>query len=188
MAGETVRDFRGREDRAGALAGDLDARPRPTWVSGINNAGIAVGVYVDTGGKERAFRYNIKTRQFSIPVGGASSVWASAISNKGQIVCYFKRSHGAWYSFSTLNGHLSKLSVAGAGKTEACGVNDHGVIVGQYIKSGKYRAFVRSAGTFHRYYNVSGKGMGIFGINNTGMIVGWYEDKAGDLHGFMAVK
>jgi hypothetical protein len=163
--------------------------PRPTWVSGVNNAGIAVGVYVAASGQERAFRYNIKTGQFSVPVAGASSVWASAINNKGgQIVGYFKRSHGAWFSFSTLNGHLTKFSVAGAGKTEACAVNDHGVIVGQYIKNGEYRAFVRSSGKFHLYYIADGKGMGIFGINNVGSIVGWYQDKAGSLHGFLAVK
>jgi hypothetical protein len=62
--------------------------PPDNELTGIKDAGIAVGYYVDSSGHDKPYRYNTFSHQFSIPIQGASSVVAAGISNNGAIVGY----------------------------------------------------------------------------------------------------
>ncbi len=174
---------------------DYPARPsRPSWdtLSDVNNADIAVGSYDAANGSSHAFRYNIKTHQFSLPVVGPESTVAYSINDVGAIVGFFEAQHGPWFSYVTVNGKLIKFNVRGAGRTEARGINDHGLVIGTYIKSGRKRGFdwVDRGGPHGHigFFKVPStwKNYAMQGINNAGKIVGWYEDSTG-YHGFVAV-
>ena len=174
---------------------DYPARShRPSWdtLSGVNNAGIAVGSYEAANGADHAFRYNIKSKQFSLPVVGPESTVAYSINDVGAIVGFFEAHHGPWFSYVTVKGKLIKFNVPGAGRTEARGINDHGLVIGTYIKSGHDHGFswVDRGGPHGHfgYFKVPStwKKYVMQGINNDGKIVGWYEDSTG-YHGFVAV-
>lgn len=64
------------------FAGAIDS-----YFEDLNNAGMAVGEYVDAAGNSHAFEYNINTHSFlEIPVPGANNVQAFGINEAGQVV------------------------------------------------------------------------------------------------------
>jgi len=164
---------------------------RPAWntLSDVNNEGFAVGTYETPNGTYHAFRFNIFTHQFSLPVVGALSTVAYSINNKGVVAGFFEEKRGPWFSYIT-TGTLTQFAVRGAGRTEARGINDHGLVVGTYLKSRHYHGFTwidkgGPHGTFG-FFTTPWKNIQMQGINNTGKIVGWYEDSTG-FHGFVAI-
>jgi len=163
-------------------------RSRLNQLCGVNDSGIAVGVYLDRSGNDHAFRYNIATGSFSLPVRGAAA-FASNINNKGAVVGYFKKAGLPWISYVTYNGGLRRFSVPRAGQTAAQGINDHGVIVGGCTRNNKSFGFIRGSGGHLRLYvwGSAAAGMAINGINDSGDLVGWYVGSNGSVNGFLAI-
>ena len=63
---------------------------------GINNAGTAVGFYVDAKGNSHAYEVNQATRKFTaIKVPGATSTTATGINNNGDVVGIYTVGSGA---------------------------------------------------------------------------------------------
>jgi len=80
---------------------------------------------------------------------------------------------------------LDDPAAAGAG-TLAFGINDYGLIVGQYYDpSGAYHGFIDDHGTFRTLDYPGASGTWASNVNNTGAIVGGYTDAAGVNHGFL---
>jgi probable HAF family extracellular repeat protein len=156
---------------------------------GVNDSGQIVGNYRDASGTGHGFLYS-NGSYTTLDVPGSFSTGAFGINNSGQIVGGYNdasvREHGFLYS----NGSYTTLDAPGApvfGSIGAFGINNSGQIVGSYNANGTGNGFLYSNGS----YTTLGVPGSIFtetlGINDSGLIVGNYEDPSGRReHGFLA--
>jgi hypothetical protein len=77
----------------------------------------------------------------------------------------------------------------GAAQTEVTGLNDNGVSVGVFAKSGAHFGFYLQAGKYHRVTfpttnNSSPAFNELLGVNNSGVAVGAYLDASFDMHAY----
>ena len=182
-------------------AGNNNAKPTQDELSAVNNHNIAVGSYLNRGGRDRSYTYNIKTGKFTLvtkpgaPTGGsAPSLAAFGINDAGDVVGDYTASGGVIFGFIKLaGGAFHTIAVSGAAETVALGINDNDTVVGAYIdgtgNSQTIHGFIWRIGgsltTMVDDPNATGLSF-IDDINNEGDIVGSYIDSHGDFDGFLA--
>ncbi len=176
-----------------------NANPPVNQLLGVNNHDAAVGFYTDGQGSNHGYEYNIITHRFSRVLkpgapGAGPSLTAAAINNRGDVAGFYVASGGVTDGFlKTGRGMFIKLAVRGAAMTQAFGVNDHDEVVGAYTvgtgNNAKTFGFVWRPG--HGFTTVSDPfGVGttlINGVNNSGDLVGFYTDAAGNVDGVLAL-
>lgn len=120
---------------------------------------------------------------------------ARGINNEGQIVGYYVDSSGVQHGFldssgtyTTLSDPLAATLPSGQGGTVALGINNKGQIVGYYVDgNGADHGFLHSGGTYTTIDDPLGSSTELFGINDSGEIVGAYlVAGTGVWHGFLA--
>jgi uncharacterized membrane protein len=156
-----------------------------TNMNGISNAGVAVGFSTPDGAAFTNFTANPRTSTTATlltpPLGSAAM--ALGINSKGEVV----GTDGAGNAFSLLNGTVTTLAVGTPAM--AFGINDKGMIVGQETAGGHTPGFVLDGTTLTTINAPAGSNSNIVnaqGINNNGLIVGFYAGNDGNQHGFMA--
>lgn len=162
--------------------------PQVNQLLGVNNLGVAVGFYLDSTGRAHGYLYNVVTRKFStVPVPGAASVTATAISNHGAVAGYFSNGIVTRGFLRRPNGALVILAKRGASITQAFGVNDLGEVAGTYTTGTMTYGFTWTAtGGFQAVSDPSGVGMTfVSGVNNAGDLVGFYVGGGGDTNGML---
>ena len=81
---------------------------------------------------------------------------------------------------------FTPLDIPGAVHTVASGVNDAGIIVGEYTdSSGTRHGFLWQGGSFTPLDVPGAAGTVASGINDAGVIVGSFADTLGGSHGFL---
>ena len=145
-----------------------------TFVEGINDSGEMAGYYTtpELGGYlGTAFAYINGT--FTTLRGG----FATGINNVHQVVGSF----GA-VGYLYANGAYTQFAFPGADTTVPLGINNGGLIVGQYAGA---HGFLRTATTFTTVDVPGTTGTAAYGINDTGQVVG-YSSSGGflDNNGF----
>jgi probable HAF family extracellular repeat protein len=167
-----------------------NASPVDDQLLGINNAGTAVGFFVDSLGDTHGYRYNIGTHKFSlIGVKGSPDVEATGINAGGTVVGYFMNASGTIAAFLRgPGGQLVTFAKGGANPTEALGINKAGVVAGTYTIGGATYGFIWQAGRgFTKVSDRHGQGSTfVNGINNAGDLVGFYIDTLGRTNGMLA--
>ncbi len=171
-----------------------NAKPKVDQLLGVNDSSIAVGFYTDSHGVNHGYSYNIARHHFhSIAVSGDTNVTVSAINDLGDVAGFASNASGVTEAFLLRSdGHLTKLSFPGASSTQAFGVNDGDVVVGDYqVGSG-------STATMHGFTWAPGFGFQtvndpnganattLNGVNDRGDVVGFYVDAAGNTDGMLA--
>lgn len=168
-----------------------------SYLSGINNRGIAAGGYCargcNTQSGQHGYTYDSANGVITmIDYPGAGATTANGVNDKGQIVGGFCAStiacpvlggsvadHGFLYS----NGVFTQLDFPGAESTQPNAINNAGVIVGVYIiNSTGPHGFMYSNGT---YTNIDFPGAGTtyaLAINNLGVVAGSHDGFAGFLY------
>ncbi len=167
-----------------------NATPSFNELLGIDNAGIAVGDFEDSGGALHGYRYNTNNHRFTeLAIAGVHSLTATAINAVGTVVGYYTNASGRIISFlRRSNGQLVTFSKAGADETQAFGINKGGVVVGAYTVGGSSFGFIWQAGKFRTLTDPNATGSTVVnGINNAGDVVGFYTDSHGNTDGFLAV-
>jgi hypothetical protein len=162
---------------------------------GINNDGKAVGFYVDAKGNSHAYELNQATGVFTaINVPGAVSTVATGINNDGAIVGYSTNSKKVTSSWLLHGSSLITFQFPGGSDTMAFGVNNPDTVVGTYLdKSKVMHGFVLSnAGGKATWQTINDPSAApgttvVNGVNFAGDLVGFYNDKAGNTHGMLAV-
>jgi hypothetical protein len=140
-----------------------------TYVSGINNSGIAVGYFLNGNLEDgysliQSFTYR---NGIFVPIEGiAPLTFASGINNSGDVTGFFSVLGGTGTGFLVKNGNQTIFSVPGYSMdTYPSGVNDSDQVVG-YFNAGT-QGFLRNAdGSFQTF------DFAAYGINNAGIIVG----------------
>jgi probable HAF family extracellular repeat protein len=154
--------------------------------TGINKAGQIVGWYQPAGGIEHSFLYSGGSYTVFDAPGGTGSTYAEGINDNGQIVGYYTDAYGVTHGFlyTISNGSYTTLddpSEGSGGATYAYGINDSGQIVGYYAVPAEAgtlafgffpNGFMYSGGTFTTIDDPAGSNTEIFGISNSGAIVG----------------
>jgi probable HAF family extracellular repeat protein len=158
-----------------------------TTVDGINNLGQAVGFGVGATDTITNFIRNTDGSFTTLSFAGSGMAIANGINTSDQVVGM----SGASAFFLTNGGNtvITLPAVTGTTTAEAAfGLNDHGTIVGQYSdsNSGTSPGFVYSAGAFTTL-DPLGFSAQVFaqGINNNGLVVGFYNTDGEHDHGFL---
>src|SRR5215831_11580057 len=154
-----------------------------TIVWGINDVGVAVGVWTDTSGVSHGFirnRQGIQTFDFS----GSSSTSFLDINDVGTAVGWFNDANGAQHGFKLATDMTSTaIDFPGASNTYVGGINNRGDMVGGYgptidegigflLRDGRFTTLVDPP-------NAAPNTTSPLGINDVGAISGSFMDAAG---------
>ncbi len=123
------------------------------------------------------------TKSLSVAADGT---FAGALDKYGDMVGYYQNPGYGGFEWNS-NGNVSTFNVPNdAGTTQALGINDNGVIVGDYF-SNHITGFIYQNGTFTTNINPPGSTYTyITGINDSGTVEGWYMDSGDHTHSFIA--
>jgi hypothetical protein len=177
-----------------------NASPIVDQLLGVNNHDVAVGFYVNGQGSSRGYTYDIRSHQFTrvlvpgAPAGQAGpSLTAAGINNHGDVTGFYAKSSSQTDAFLRLSwGRFITLAVPGASMTQALGVNDRDEVVGVYtVGTGanpQMHGFTWRPGYgFRTVDDPHGIGATIInGVNDAGVLVGFYTDAAGNTDGMIA--
>jgi hypothetical protein len=142
-----------------------------TIVQGLNNRGDLVGQCNAT-----SFWYSDGVINY------LEGFYANGINNLEQIVGWNSNNQGYLYE----NGTYTAIDYPGSDSTVAFGINDAGVIVGDYQVSGQQHGFVYNNGVYTTLDYPGAVSTGLSGINNSGAIVGYFcTSPCQSSHGFL---
>ncbi len=177
-------------------------KPPVDQLLGVNDAGIAVGAWINAQDRSRGYEFNINTHQFTrVMVPGAPqgreapSVVASGINDRGDICGFYVPTLGGdTIGFLKLaNGTFTRIAFPAATMTKPFAVNDSGLVVGAYtINTGGKIAMHGFTWTASRGFTTIDDPLGIgatavAGVNDAGDLVGFYTDAKGNTNGMLAV-
>jgi RHS repeat-associated protein len=180
-----------------------DADPsNGTAFIGINNAGVRVGAFNDTGDTPHGIvqvgdATTLLEETVDVPANAGTFIFD--INNRGQMVGgYFDPILDIQHGFLTDGNTFTTIDFPGSSTTWLNGINDLGQMVGAYFDDATqaWHGFLTDGKIFRvlDFPTVpSGQHPGTFlaGINNVGRIVGYYGDNLNNLnrpgtHGFIA--
>jgi hypothetical protein len=175
-------DFDGPDAGTNAGAG--------TNQNGISNRGVSVGFAIDNNGNLDNFTVNPlrSTSATELNINNSAKAMALAVNSQGTVV----GTDGNGNAFYENHGNVTTFLPPGATAAVALGINDRGVIVGQYTtSSGSMPGFVRLSANSYITINAPDASTGtnvvnVQGINNKGQVIGFYEGTDGNVHGFTA--
>jgi hypothetical protein len=177
-----------------------------TQAQGLNDSGVVVGSYSDSGGTSYGFVDNggAYTQLAPTPASGCGAFAvdcniAWGVNNSGAVVGSFFTTtgptinDGAEHGFLYTNGNYStftQLDVPGAGSTAAYGISNDGIVVGQAIEGSGDLGFTYNIATQqYNTFSLPGLPSGAlfipFGINDSGEVVGTYTSPGGEFSVFL---
>jgi uncharacterized membrane protein len=156
-----------------------------TQITGVDNAGLIAGFFVDAGGAQHGFVADSVVKvptHFAVvdgPGGGATTI--NAIANDGTVVG-FTTDNGANANFTrTRSGAFTPLDLGDPAGGVANGINQAGQVVGV-----SHGIAVLIANGTKTEISIPGASASVaFGINDQGTIVGQYTDAVGHMPGFV---
>jgi uncharacterized membrane protein len=160
-----------------------------TVAMGINNHGNIVGTY--SAGEQVGFLLNkgkkkFKTIDVDVPDSGDICMTrADSINNRGQIAGHYLDncdSANGQHGFVYGGGRFAVVHIPNSNISAVTGMNDNGAVVGYYedADSGAVLGFIRKKGGVTAI-----DGAFPLGVNNAGMMVGYYYD-GGGVRGFVS--
>jgi hypothetical protein len=156
-----------------------------TGPSGINNAGVIVGGYVDKSSVSHGYILNgKKLTTLDDPKAMAGTTGPENLNPNGAIsvVGVYNNSSGNSVGFLYKNGKYTDIpGPAGAVSSLASGINDKGAIVGDYVdRNGRTHGFLLKGKNYTTLDEPAAFGTtAASGINNAGWIVLWFVNQQG---------
>src|SRR5271165_2911332 len=161
-----------------------------TTMNGIANSGTAVGFTTANDGTLTNFTANSlkTTRARLLNILGSTTAMAFGINSAGTVVG--TDGHGNAFSLNR-HGVLKTFIPDGGSSATAFGINDRVNIVGQYVTSTATPGFIlvhggKSLITINQPTGSTSDVINAQGINNHGLVVGFYLGNDGQVHGFTA--
>jgi hypothetical protein len=160
-----------------------------TNMNGIANSGTAVGFTIDNNGNFFNFAVNpLKaSRTFRLlNINGSTTAMAFGINNQGKGLVVGTDGNGN--AFLLVHGQVITSIPNGGVSATAFGISDHDAIVGQFVTATTSPGFLRVNAKSTITINApSGPNIvNAQGINNKGLVVGFYLGGDGNDHGFIA--
>lgn len=165
-----------------------------TEILGLNDSGAAVGFYTNPKGADVPFELNIAQGAFAdLAPPGAKSAQATGINNKGNVSGFETLKSGV-VGFYMHAGTYYQVAEKNANATYAYSLNWQDQVVGSYQTTGKTHGFILTypanpgkSPIWQTIDEPNAHNMTVVtGINNHDAICGWYQDKSGVVHGFVA--
>lgn len=155
-----------------------------TNMNGIANSGAAVGFGIGGSGALTNFIRNADGSFTTLNIDGSTSAMALGINSAGDVVGTV-----AGAAFYLPSGGAAEPLASPGSATSAFGINDLGNIVGQYTAGAATPGFLianHSSTSFLTINAPSGSNLvNAQGVNDSGLIVGFYVGTDGNDHGFM---
>src|SRR6476661_7200309 len=155
----------------------------------INERGDVVGEFIDSSGVTRGF-VRFSDGSFSDPIVDPNDAFGftegRGINNSRTVACDYVICDGTVHSFFLSGGTFTEYDVPGAVQTNLLSINDSGEFTGGSDPgSGIFEAFVGRGGTLTSF-SVPGAVLTLaYEINNNNkLVVGYFIDAAGILHGY----
>lgn len=121
----------------------------------------------------------------NIQVPGSTATAAFGLNNKGDVVGWYLEANGKEHGFLLSNGKYTSLDYPGAiGGTTPYGINDAGVIVGNFDNGVVGQGFAYYNGKFVALKYPNSAQTTASGVNRSEQIVGYYIDSRNTYHGF----
>jgi hypothetical protein len=157
-----------------------------TTINGISNNGTVVGFTTPDGTTFNNFTANplLSTTATALNISNSTFAMANGINSAGTIVGTEGNNNAVTFSGGTVtNTYIPNNGVSAV----AFGINDHGVIVGQYTTpQDTTPGYVLNGTTLTTINAPSGPDVvNAQGINNNGLVVGFYVGTDGQDHGFV---
>lgn len=158
-----------------------------TQVTGINNSGNTSGFYIDSMGTNHGF-INFNGNFSTVDFSGTTFDQVLGLNNTGQAAGYFQSPSGfqtgfVFNPFLPPGGQFTLLNLPGSG--QATDINDKGQITGFYATPTGDAGFLWSGGIRTTLSFPGATVTEALGLNNLGQVVGFYNDAAGNPHGFI---
>ncbi len=165
-----------------------------TNFNGISNSGTVVGFTTPDNLNFTNFTANPLVSQTPTNLNlNSTAAMAFGINSPGAVV----GTDGNGNAFVLSNGTLTSFLPTGATSALAFGINDQGAIVGQYTNAGgNTPGFITSLTnvegggsnfvTVNAPTGASGNFVNVQGINDNGLVVGFYVGNDDEFHGFLA--
>lgn len=159
---------------------------------GINDAGDIVGYYVGAGNKDHGFLLS-QGKFTDIDFPGATSTRAWKINSRGDIVGTYSMGGTTPGGFLLSQGKFTPLACPGAKQTLATAINSAGDIAGWILpESGPSQGFLIKGGvcTVSEYRPDVSRRIGTLysGLNDAGVLVGYWGIDTGTIHGLVYSK
>jgi hypothetical protein len=155
---------------------------------GINNHGDIVGAF-DTGDINTSLGFVFRSGHytaFEVPGSAPSTTAALGLNDEGQIVGIYADSQGNSFGFLRSGGKYQTIDLPPGGATLATGVNEDGRVVGNYFGQGGSHGFAMVNGKARIIdYPILMSRTRVRGINDEGVIVGFYSPDGITTHAFM---
>jgi uncharacterized membrane protein len=156
----------------------------------INNRGDVVGEYVDSAGVARGF-VRFSDGSFSDPIVDPNDdvgfTEGRGINNSRTIAGDYVISDGTLHSFFLSDGTFTEYDVPNTVQTNLLSINDTGAFTGAFDPdgSGIFQAFISIGGTLTSWSIPGSLSTFAYEINNNKkLVVGYFIDSAGTLHGY----
>lgn len=159
-----------------------------TTALGVNDAGTVAGTFANQDGVNHGFFLeNGAYRQYDVP--GFSGTSIIGINKAGDFAGTVG-SNGFYQGYLSVGGVVTTFTVNG-GATNAYGINSSNVSVGFFVNSAgtEFHGFMRDgSGQITQIDYPGSLSSACTGINDAGVITGFYEDRNNVDHGFVLVK
>jgi PEP-CTERM motif len=156
-------------------------------VNGISNSGQVVGTTVDVNNASTFTNFSGSPATLTALNTGAGQI-AFGINSAGNVV----GGNGTNAFYLPNGGSVTNLTTP-AGAINAFGINDKGNIVGQFTSAANTPGFILPSSTSSTFTTVNAPGgvtsdvVNAQGINNNGLVVGFYLGNDGQVHGFTTI-
>jgi PEP-CTERM motif len=154
-----------------------------TNMNGIANNGTVVGLGIDNAGNFTNFTANpLTSTNANVLTGLSTNAMALGVNSAGSVV----GADGAGNAFIAVGGGSPVSFLPGSSTAAtAFGINDNGAIAGQMTLGGAMPGFVLNGDSLITVNAPSGANVvNAQGINNNGLVVGFYLGTDGQAHGF----
>ncbi len=153
-----------------------------TEARGINSSGLVAGTFVDLAGIDHGFFFDGTTyTQYDVP--GAQYTDVNGLNDAGDFTGFYYDGT-AYFGFVSIGGVLTTFEAFGSNVTFPQAINSLGQVVGYYA-DGLYGFFRDTDGTVTQIAYPGAQDTLVYGLNDQGLIVGAWQDAAGDLRGFV---
>jgi hypothetical protein len=157
-----------------------------TTVTGINNAGLICGSWL-TEVRHGFFFDGANYTQFDLP--GNTNTYVEGVNEAGDFAGIAIDAQGVHTQFISVAGVITTFSIPGISDAEVVvrDINNSGQVAGYYLQ-GIAHGYLRDADgtlTYPIDYPVTGASTEILGLNDQGVMVGFYEPPGSDEHAFV---